>query len=122
VPSIALLKIDCEGFEFEILQGARRLIERHAPLVFLEVHPTLLGRFGRSVEDVREFLRPHYELEFWCFDQSRRRSKLGRSLAKFRRPTGRRYGDDEMLAAANGELRPAQIYFLGRPKRREGVT
>ena len=123
VSSIALLKIDCEGFEFEILQGARRLIERHAPLLFLEAHPTLLGRFGHSVEDVREFLRPHYELEFWRFDQVRRRSKLGRSLAKFRRPTGRRYADgDEMLAAANGEPRPAQIYFLGRPKRRKGVT
>ena len=123
VPSIALLKIDCEGFELDILQGARQLIDRHAPALFLEVHPTLLGRFGHSVEDVLILLKPHYDLEFWCFDQIRRQTKLGRSLAKFRRPKGRRYETTEaMLAAANGDPRPAQIYFIGRAKRKAAVT
>ena len=118
VPSIALLKIDCEGFEFDILQGARCLIERHAPALFLEVHPTLLGRFGHSVEDVLSLLRPYFELEYWCFAQIRRQSKLGRSLAKFRRPQGRRYEtENAMLAAADGEPQPAQIYFIGLPKK-----
>jgi FkbM family methyltransferase len=121
--SIALLKIDCEGFEFDILQGALGLIDRNAPELFLEVHPTLLGRFGHSVEDVLTFLKPHYDLEFWCFDQSRWQTKLGRSLAKFRRPRGRRFETEHaMLAAANGEGRPAQIYFVGRSRRKAEVT
>jgi FkbM family methyltransferase len=120
--SIALLKIDCEGYEFDVLQGAQGLIERHAPVVFVEVHPTLLGRYGHSPGQVLEFFKPYYDLEFWCFDRGRRRSKLGRSLAKFRRPKGVRYADENaMLAAAGGEPRPAQIYFIGRPKRRAGV-
>lgn len=121
--SIALLKIDCEGFEFDILQGALRLIDRHAPALFLEVHPTLLGRFGHSVEEVLTLLKPHYDLEFWCFDQIRQQTKLGRSLAKFRRPQGRRYETESaMLAAANGRPQPAQIYFIGCSRRRTGIT
>jgi len=117
-PSISLLKIDCEGFEFDVLQGTRLLIERHSPLLFLEIHPTLLGRFGHAAEEVLELLRPDYDFDFWCFDQIRLPSKLGRSLAKFRRPNGRRYETEkEMLAAANGEPRPAQIYFIGLPKK-----
>ncbi len=115
---IALLKIDCEGFEHDILRGAMQVIERHAPRLFLEVHPALLERFGHSVAEVLELLRPHYDLEFWCFEPMRHRTKLERSLAKFRRPEGRRYADaDEMLAAANSEARPAQMYFVGQPRR-----
>ena len=122
VTPIALLKIDCEGFEFDILQGARNLIERQRPVLFLEVHPTLLGRFGHSVEEILNFLNPHYDLEFWCFDRAPRRSKLGKSLAKFRKPAGQRYaGSADMLAAAQGERRPAQIYFIGHPRKRPGL-
>ena len=114
---IALLKIDCEGFEFDVLQGARRLIARHRPALFLEVHPTLLGRFGGSVEKVLELLKPCYDFEFWCFDPIRRSSKLGRSLAKFRRQQGRRFETEEaMLATANSDPRPAQIYFIGQAR------
>ena len=123
VPSIALLKIDCEGFEFDVLQGALRLIEQHEPLLFLEVHPTLLGRFGHSVEEVLKLVKPYYNFEFWCFDRVRRRSKLGRSLAKFQRPEGRCYADvAAMLAAATTDPRPAQIYFIGQPRRTTTVT
>ena len=123
VAQIALLKIDCEGFEFDVLQGARRLIARHRPALFLEVHPTLLGRFDGSVERVLELLKPCYDFEFWCFDPIRHASKLGRSLAKFRRPQGRRFDTEEaMLATANRDPRPAQIYFVGRPKDKASVT
>jgi len=123
VGSISLLKMDCEGFEFDVLRGARRLIERHSPLLFLEIHPTLLGRFGHAAEEVLELLRPDYDFDFWCFDQIRLRSKLGRSLAKFRRPKGRRYDtEEEMLLAASSDPRPAQIYLVGRPKGKAGIT
>ena len=122
-PSISLLKMDCEGFEFDVLRGARRLIERHSPLLFLEIHPTLLGRFGHAADEVLELLRPDYDFDFWCFDQIRLPSKLRRSLAKFRRPKGLCYTDAAaMLLAANGDPRPAQIYLIGRRKPRVGVT
>ena len=49
-PSVSLLKIDCEGFEYEVLQGAAGLIKRHRPQLVLEVHPTQLENFGHSTE------------------------------------------------------------------------
>jgi FkbM family methyltransferase len=113
---VALLKIDCEGFEYRILLGARDLLERQRPWLFLEVHPALLSNFGNSARQVVELLTPRYDLEFWCFQTAGRKSKLARSLAKFRRPKGRRYADAAaMLAAAESPGGPAQIYCLGRP-------
>jgi len=123
VLSIALLKIDCEGFEFDILQGARYLIERHAPVLFLEVHPTLLGRFGHSVVEILEVLNPYYDLEFWCFERIHAQTKLTESFAKFLRPKGQRYVDaQQMLASATGSAPPGQIYFIGRSKKKNVIT
>ena len=35
--SIDLLKVDVEGYEFEVFRGAQKLIEKHHPLVICEV-------------------------------------------------------------------------------------
>ncbi|PJG83211.1 FkbM family methyltransferase [Caviibacterium pharyngocola] len=37
--SLALLKIDAEGFELNVLDGAKETIGRHKPIIFLEAHP-----------------------------------------------------------------------------------
>jgi FkbM family methyltransferase len=116
VSEIALLKIDCEGFEYNILQGAKKLIERHQPQLFIEIHPAELEKFGHSAQTVIEFLCPLYELEFWCFHPPRP-NKLAQSLAKFRVPKGFRYASEsEMLSAVKNEPRPSQIYCVGRPR------
>ncbi len=117
VSEIALLKIDCEGFEYQILQGAREILKRHRPFLFVEVHPEQLVQFGQSTQAVLDLLTPGYDLEFWYFQIGRHTSKLARSLAKFRRPKAHRCADAaEMLAAAKSMPSPAQIYFVGRPK------
>jgi len=117
VPSVALLKIDCEGFEYDVLQGAAGLIKRHRPQLVLEVHPTQLEQFGHSTEKVLDLVVRDYELEFWYFQIGRHASKLARSLAKFRRSKPHRCADAaEMLAAAKSTPGPAQIYFIGKPK------
>jgi FkbM family methyltransferase len=117
IEKIALLKIDCEGFEFQILQGAHQLLKRHHPLLFVEVHPEQLVQFGHSAQELLKLLAPDYELEFWYFQIGRHASKLARSLAKFRRPKAHRCADAaEMLTAAKSIPGPAQIYFIGRPK------
>jgi len=55
---------------------------------------------------------------FWYFQIGRHASKLACSLAKFRRPQAHRCADAaEMLAAAESTPGPAQVYFIGRPKR-----
>lgn len=116
ISDIALLKIDCEGFEYNILQGAKKLLERCRPRLFIEIHPAELEKFGHSAQAVVELLRPVYDLEFWCFHPPRS-NKLAQSLAKFRVPKGFRYANEkEMLDAVKSEPRPSQIYCIGRPR------
>lgn len=45
-----IVKIDVEGAEVNVLAGARALLTRHRPLVFLSVHPTHLRAMGSSAE------------------------------------------------------------------------
>lgn len=45
LPAPDLLKIDIEGAEFDALEGARATIERHRPVLLIEIHAfELLGR------------------------------------------------------------------------------
>lgn len=57
VPEI--LKIDVEGYEYEVLVGARRLLARHKPTVCLELHLDLLERRGIGAAAVLDELASH---------------------------------------------------------------
>ena len=46
-----LLKIDVEGFEVQVLQGAKKILSRR-PKLEIEVHTELLRQFGTSVEEL----------------------------------------------------------------------
>jgi FkbM family methyltransferase len=52
---VDLLKIDVEGFEAEVLRGARGLLER-GPRVALELHLDHIKRFGESARSVLQVL------------------------------------------------------------------
>lgn len=114
---VAFLKVDCEGFEFEILRGAQRILKEQRPILFIEVHPMGLEKFGSSTQAVVEMLRPSYELEGWDFSEARFQPKWVRSFLKHRATAGRRFANlDEFLQAALTAPRPSQLYLIGRPK------
>lgn len=51
-----ILKIDVEGYEYNVLLGARNIIETYRPLIFIEVHPKFIKEFNnQSIEDIYEF-------------------------------------------------------------------
>lgn len=41
-PRVSILHLDVEGYEFEILKGAANLIEKHSPLIILEIDANAL--------------------------------------------------------------------------------
>lgn len=46
-----LLKIDVEGFEMQVLQGAKKILST-CPKLAIEVHTTALSKYGASVQDL----------------------------------------------------------------------
>lgn len=56
-----VLKIDVEGAEGRVLQGAKALLERVRPVVFLSLHPNLVGRYGDTADQILDtFDRSNY--------------------------------------------------------------
>lgn len=55
-PKIDFLKMDVEGAEPRALLGARNLIERSRPVLFLEINEGCLARDGKSPDDVLRLL------------------------------------------------------------------
>jgi len=56
VPTI--IKIDVEGWEWEVLKGAAETLRRYRPLLFLSLHPRALATLGATAEDVQQWLTP----------------------------------------------------------------
>jgi FkbM family methyltransferase len=54
-----VIKIDVEGFEHAVLLGARAVLERERPYLFLEVHPRRLAELGSSTSDLAALLTEH---------------------------------------------------------------
>ena len=55
---VDVLKIDVEGFEFNVLAGSRALIDSDRPLIITEVVRRHLMRAGAKPDDLKEFLEP----------------------------------------------------------------
>jgi FkbM family methyltransferase len=53
----SFLKIDIEGAEVDALEGASEILSQQ-PSLFIELHPTFLPRFGRSMMDIFRYIDP----------------------------------------------------------------
>jgi FkbM family methyltransferase len=114
---VALLKIDCEGYELDVLRGVRGILERDKPRLFIEVHPALIGRYGGTPQALLDFLSPYYRMEFWDFEQARHVSKLIRSWRKHRPNPGLRLPNAaSFLDACKNSPLPVQLYLVAYPR------
>ncbi|TVR51613.1 MAG: FkbM family methyltransferase [Puniceicoccaceae bacterium] len=116
---VALVKIDCQGYEGRVLDGAAGLLGRHRPWVFVELHPALLERFGDTCTGVLERLPVDYDWEYWSFPlptmQGRKRGTTGRMPPP---PGGRRWPDRKSFLRACAEVAEGvQHHVFGRPGR-----
>ena len=51
-----MIKIDVEGHEFEVLQGARKLLHERKPLMSIELHSGMLINKGTSALAIADYL------------------------------------------------------------------
>jgi FkbM family methyltransferase len=55
-PPVSFMKIDIEGCEPEALRGAREMIMRHRPVIWIEINPEALERQKHTVNELRDVL------------------------------------------------------------------
>lgn len=60
-----LVKIDVEGHEIGVLEGARQIIEARRTTFVVEFHPHLVGLYHRRADDL---IKP-FDLEHWSMSQ-----------------------------------------------------
>lgn len=66
VRRLDLLKADVEGAELQVLRGGVAALERHRPIVQLEIEQPHLDRYGATVADVTGFLTGRgYTMHLW---------------------------------------------------------
>jgi FkbM family methyltransferase len=58
LPTVDLLKIDVDGYDYKVLEGARALIQQFRPLLLVELCEYSLNRQGDSVRDIFALLGP----------------------------------------------------------------
>jgi FkbM family methyltransferase len=73
LPKIDVVKIDVEGFELEVLAGARALIAKHKPLLLIEVANELLETKQQSAANVAAELNA---LGYVLFDAAKGKPRL----------------------------------------------
>ena len=56
---VSLVKIDVEGFEFEVLAGGEQTISRHRPVLYTEMSPEWLSSRGVPESALAEWMAGH---------------------------------------------------------------
>ena len=65
---INLLKIDVQGWEPEVINGAKKIIRRDKPIIFLEYSPASYQKAKLDGKEMMKFLRKIY-LKIWWIDE-----------------------------------------------------
>jgi FkbM family methyltransferase len=65
LPAPNFIKIDVEGWELEVLRGARKSLELYKPALFLEMHGATIRDKKRKVAEIVDFL---WQIGYQCID------------------------------------------------------
>lgn len=62
---VDLIKIDTQGWEPEVVNGAKKIIEKDKPIIFMEYSPTSYKLAKLDGEKMMKFLKKIYKKFFW---------------------------------------------------------
>ncbi len=54
-----LIKIDVEGYEFNVLLGMKQILKNYKPIIFIEIHPKKILDYGKTKEDIDNLLNKY---------------------------------------------------------------
>lgn len=57
LPSLQLIKIDVEGFEFQVLRGLAETLQKHKPRIIFEYDANYWTKTGQDIQDCYRFLK-----------------------------------------------------------------
>jgi FkbM family methyltransferase len=81
---IDLIKIDVEGYDFDVIEGASAAIGRFRPLVFVEFNSyTMIAHRNRNPRDALTFLLDRFAQVFWFRDGAPKRIESGADILDF---------------------------------------
>ena len=100
---VDLIKIDVEGYEEEVLVGAKEIIKHFGPNLFVEIHPKLMTG-NRTAEGVFDFLKQFYS-RIELYQPVRTQSVFGKLLSRYAR-----IGSIERLSSVESVLESCRQY------------
>ena len=103
IKKIDLIKVDTDGFEFEVFLGAKKTIYEHKPLIFTEFSPQSLNRVGFST-DLIKLLIEYGCNEFYVFSSKGQYIGRARSHNEIIQLKGASYYVDLVTSPANGVM------------------
>ncbi len=62
---IDFIKMDVQGFEAEVIEGGKNMIEKNKPTIFFEYWPWGIKNAGSDYKKMMEFLKNIYKKIFW---------------------------------------------------------
>jgi FkbM family methyltransferase len=99
VPKVDLIKIDVEGFEWHVLQGAMSLIRKNRPIFILEIHPVFLEGYGVDYNKILDFLEDEgYVIEYYSFLLELRMNKISRLMSRYFPNHGIKFKNRELFS------------------------
>ena len=69
ITKIALVKIDVEGAEYEVLQGMKTILQHQRPIVIMEVNDALQLQRGMSLEAIKKEIFTQYDYQIFSTNE-----------------------------------------------------